>query len=96
MTYDEVKATGAEILLYSYLGVPPDGWEEIFIDWLRQINEGAEAQIQHARTAREHEEAVTLQRSSTAAIQRAEAGNRVFTVEWGGERAFAATKRPSA
>jgi len=95
MTYGEVKATGAEILFDSYVGVPTDGWEEVSIDRLRSLSERAATQLQQPRTAREHAEAVTLQRSSAAAIQRAEAGNRVFTVEWDGERAFAATKRPS-
>jgi hypothetical protein len=74
------------------VSVPNEGWEEISIDRLREFNVAAAQRLQHATSARQKIAAESIRWGSSAAIQRAESGSRVFTVELDDERVFAATK----
>jgi hypothetical protein len=96
MTYNEVKALGAEIVRDALSRIPTDGWTEVSIEDIRQIQEDTNRQLQRlaqqGSNADAYHEASMLKNSSAAALERAQAGARVFSVAWDGMRAFAATK----
>jgi ribosomal 50S subunit-associated protein YjgA (DUF615 family) len=95
MTYNEVKALGAEIVRDSLSRIPLDGWAEISIEDIQRIQEEVNRELQRlaqGRNADAYHEASMLKNSSAAALEKAQAGARVFSVAWDGMRAFMATK----
>ena len=95
MTYTEARATGAEILRESYHDIPNEGCSELTVEQVRQIHEDANQSVQKLASgfnADAYREASMLKETSAVALERANAGARVFTVAWAGIRAFAATK----
>lgn len=95
MTYTEVRAAGAEILREAYRDIPTEGWSELTAEQVRQIHEDANQRVQELANgfnADAYREASMLKDTSAVALERANAGARVFTVAWAGIRAFAATK----
>ncbi len=96
MTYEDVKATGAEIVNDAFSGVPTEGWKEISRDQLREMKTDSFSKREFSRTAEEHDVANRWYNSSSAALERAEMGERVFSVTWADELAFAATKNHKA
>ncbi len=91
MTFDEVTAAGAQIVHFVIRRLPTDGWSEISIDELRRIGEQAGKDAQEASDANLYHPAQTIYPASLTALKAAESGERVFTVQWKDDRAFAVT-----
>lgn len=92
MTYAEIKALGAEIVLGGFTAIPDDGWKEASIAHLQRVKDETSSDREFARTADDHDRANRWHTGVSAAMARAEKGERVFSVRWDDELAFAATK----
>lgn len=81
MTYREVKATGAKTLgTLSY--VPKEEWDEIPLDRLRQFEADLLNRLGGAETGTERDATKRRHDHLSAAIEKAERGERVFGVVW--------------
>jgi hypothetical protein len=96
MRYAKVKETGAEIIRSTHAGIPEDGWEEISPGILREMLEVFNTRFRSGRTGVEPQRAARWRDLTAAALERAEFGERVFTVSWADDIAFAATKKHSS